>query len=350
MPDPFIQLDRRFEEYHADESPDSQAERSYLEAFLGREHGSTWIELLQKRLVVVLGEPGCGKTRELLAQHARLEPASFFLPLNRLVDEDVKNILDGEKARFFERWRKGNFEATFFLDAVDESKLKRDDDFYTALERVRKAVGSSLNRARFVISSRISEWRHLTDCERVRRCFGINQASSSHSSQDEARLPTGNASTTFPDQSPSHQDEDQQFPSVLVVKFLPLSRTQVERYASAFAVKDIPGFIAALDMGNTWRFARRPLDVRHLFAYWNAHRELSNLTNITEYMIGRLLAEVPNREKQDILTPEKAREGAELLYRRGWSIGQEQCPVFGRTHRSGVQPNSVIPGRQPSTQ
>jgi hypothetical protein len=33
----FIELDRRFEEYRTDETPENQAQRSYTDALLGRE-------------------------------------------------------------------------------------------------------------------------------------------------------------------------------------------------------------------------------------------------------------------------------------------------------------------------
>lgn len=97
MNDTFIELHRRFEEYGTDDTPESQAQRSYTAAFLGQEQGFSWDELLGHRLVVILGEPGSGKTRELKARHHRLHQASFFLPLDRLVSEDVDAILDDKE-------------------------------------------------------------------------------------------------------------------------------------------------------------------------------------------------------------------------------------------------------------
>ena len=88
MSETFIELDRRFAEYRTDETPENQAQRSYTDVLLGREGGMTWDELLRHRLVVILGEPGSGKTQELAAQHERLRAVSFFLPLDRLVSED----------------------------------------------------------------------------------------------------------------------------------------------------------------------------------------------------------------------------------------------------------------------
>ncbi len=76
--DQFIELDRRFTEYTPDESPERLAERSYLAAFQGKEPGISWDELLQHRLVVILGEPGSGKTLELRAQQQKHRLSHFF--------------------------------------------------------------------------------------------------------------------------------------------------------------------------------------------------------------------------------------------------------------------------------
>lgn len=71
-------------------------------------------------------------------------------------------------------------------------------------------------------------------------------------------------------------------------------------------------FTAALEENNAWAFAGRPLDVSFLYAYWNEKGHLSNLTDLSEYMVARLLAEVSNKEKLDALSPERVR-GAEYL-------------------------------------
>lgn len=313
MDNTFIELHRRFEECRVDESPDSLAQRSYSAALLGHEQGIAWNELLRNRLVVVLGEPGSGKTQELKARCCLSGPTSFFLRLDRLVSEDVSSILDAEEIRQFEKWKTGGDEATFFLDAVDESKLKQDDDFFIALERVKKAIGPALMRTKFVISSRISEWRPQTDREGVLQRLGVDQTFSKHPVPGKHRLPTGDNPAASPGKASEQPDKEGSAPSIMVVTLLPLSPSQVKLYASACGVRDPQGFISALEENNAWAFAGRPLDVGHLYAYWNDKGHLSSLTDLTEYMVERLLAEVANKEKQDLLTPAQAREGAEYL-------------------------------------
>ena len=313
MDNTFIELGRRFKEYRTDETPEILAQRSYAAAWFGHEQGIAWDELLQNRLVVILGEPGSGKTWELKAKCRRLRPTSFFLSLDRLVSEDISSILDEEEICQFEKWKTGDDEATFFLDAVDESKIQRDDDFFIALDRMKKAVGPSLMRSRFVISSRISEWRPQTDREGVLQRLGVDQTFSKYSAPNDQRLPTRRNSATSLGKATEQPNEEESAPPIMVVSLLPLVPSQVKNYASACGVRDPQGFISALEENNAWAFAGRPLDVSHLYAYWNDKGQLSSLTNLTEYMVDRLLAEVANKEKQDPLPPAQARLGAEYL-------------------------------------
>lgn len=305
----FIELDRRFEKYRTDETPENQAQRSYTDAFLGRKEGMAWDKLLQHRLVVILGEPGSGKTEELKAQQARQSSNSFFLELDRLVDEDVTSILDEGENRRFAKWKNGNSVITFFLDAVDESKIKRSDDFFTALDRMKKAVGPALGRSRFVISSRIWQWRPETDLDAVLQRLGVDPVV--RKSAENGRSPTGRNSQQSAEVE--GEKEKEKVPPIIVVTLLPLTPAQVEHYANAKGMQNPQEFIAALEQNNAWAFASRPFDVELLYAYWNEKWHLGNLTDLSEYMISKLLAEVPSREKEDALTPAQAREGAEYL-------------------------------------
>jgi hypothetical protein len=312
----FIELHRRFEEFQTGESRENLARRSYAASLSGGERGISWDELLQNRLVVILGEPGSGKTQELKARHRFMRSTrsfSFFLRLEQLVNEEVKFILNEDECRELEKWQAGDGDATFFLDAVDESKIRRHDDFMIALERVKKAMGSSLKRSRFVVSSRISEWRPQADQQIVLQCLGVAQASVGFTGfDDQTVLDKSSAVKSLGD---SLQKPDGKMPAkaLIVVTLLPLVPSQISFFARARGVCDPQEFISALAENNAWAFAGRPLDVSHLYTYWTAKGHLGNLTELTEYMIERLLAEVPNKEKQDPLTPQQARHGAECL-------------------------------------
>jgi hypothetical protein len=339
----YIELDRRFAEYTPKETPERLAERSYLAAFEGEHQGISWNELLQHRLIVILGEPGSGKTQELHAQQQKHSSSSFFLPLDRLVNEDVFSIFDDDEERRFNEWKSSIHDVTFFLDAVDESKIKQDNDFFTAIERVKKVVGSAMKRSRFVISSRISEWRPQSDRHGVIQRLGVVQNSRKPNSANDKHGFTSKPPITALKNTSGATSE---IPLIMVVTLLPLNAERIKRYVTARGVRNPQDFIDALHVNNAWAFAGRPLDVSHLYEYWNDKGQLSNLTDLSQYMIQRLLAEVANKEKQDPLTPEKARLGAELLaaaviFSRNLRI--RVADDNGLLDETMISPNAVLP-------
>jgi hypothetical protein len=163
----YIDLDRRFTELNSSDRPEGPALTSYLASSLGTTIGFGWDDLLKERIAVVLGEPGSGKTWELRHRCASMNSqgnCAFFIELERLVPGTVNDALAENDRTALVRWRKSDHSAHFFLDSVDERKILRQSDFYAALDQVRNGIGSEgFERAKFVISSRISEWRPETD-------------------------------------------------------------------------------------------------------------------------------------------------------------------------------------------
>ncbi|GAB5606491.1 NACHT domain-containing protein [Sideroxyarcus sp. TK5] len=278
--------------------------------FMEREQGVTWPELLKHRLVVILGEPGSGKSSELHAQHNQFHSRSLFFELHQLVTENLSDILDEVGKHRFNAWKQGRGEMTFFLDAVDESKIQRADDFFTALDRLKKAIGIAMPRARFVISSRISAWRPENDRVEVLRRFAVDPVTGRVEGRGTDGMQVGPAA---PKNSEVKQEKESEAKEIVVVALLPLSTSQVEKYSIEKNTNKCQAFIAALEESNAWAFAGRPLDVDLLHTYWNDKGQLGNLTALSEYMIAKLLEETHNRSNQEILNPKKIREGAEFL-------------------------------------
>ncbi|WP_183268989.1 hypothetical protein [Burkholderia pseudomallei] len=315
----FVELNRKFEVHRDEESADEAARRSYVGELVGRQYQHDWQSLLTHRLVVVLGEPGSGKSEELRAQHRR-DPDSFFLRLEQLVTEDIDTILSAEEIDRFNGWKNSSTSALFLLDAVDESKLKRDDDFIVALDRLSKSLGPARYRARLVISSRISEWRPQTDREAIRERFVVPV--------EGGTLNAGDA-------------------EVLVTTILPLTAEQVRLFAESRGIRDAQRFLDALGEHNAWPFAGRPLDVSNLYAYWQEKGTLSGLTALTAYMVKKLLAEVSNKEKGDPLTAERARSGAEYLAAAAVLCKNLKFQVPDDGHLSDqkrLSPELILPG------
>lgn len=248
-----------------------------------------WTELSKHRLVVVLGEQGSGKTWELRHQ-AELSSKNgrkgFFFSLDRLVETAELPFRDEDEKESFDDWYGGNAQAAFFLDSVDESKIRKTDDFYLALDRFRNAIGSSrLNRAWITISSRITEWLPEADYRAVR---------------DRLHLP-----------NPREKKEEK---SPQVVHILPLNEESVLKYASSqWGNDDGISFTEAIASACAFDFVRRPADVNDLFCYWKRHGRLGSLKETLSFVIDQQLDKSSSRNHSDPLSLERARAGAEYM-------------------------------------
>ena len=113
-----------------------------------------WPDILSRMRTVVLGEAKCGKTHEFKQQVANLNQQgklAFFLPLDQLYDNAVDEVLSHEEERSLSNWlQQPKNEAWFFLDAVDELKL-RDGSFNIALRKLRKVINQKISFAHVIV-------------------------------------------------------------------------------------------------------------------------------------------------------------------------------------------------------
>jgi len=203
-------------------------------------------------------------------------------------------FLINEQFELFKRWKRSSALAAFFLDSVDEAKFHQHSNFYTALDRFHNALGSdALSRARIFLSSRISEWQPGYDA------YEFNQ-----------RFPAPPLAARTEDRKNTGDDRDGQ--RLLVVQLDALDRKQVERFALGRGVADIGKFIDALDLNHAWEFARRPLDVSGLLAFWDDKGRLGSLTEIIEFDVRSKLQSRVGRDEYS-LSDEEGRTGAEWL-------------------------------------
>ncbi|MBI1817261.1 MAG: hypothetical protein HYR72_20000 [Deltaproteobacteria bacterium] len=291
IPD-FVELDRTFRPLHPATNPEEAAASSYTRTLPGLQPAIGWADLLKRRLVVVLGEPGSGKSWEFKHRATLEGQRAFYVRLDALTNECLEPVLGFSEYGRFRDWLGSRYEAMFFLDSVDEAKLRSSADFYRALDRFRHEIGTAnLTRAKIFISSRISQWEPESDAHEVLIQFGQRQRSKD--------IGSGQIAGGGTDAEP-----------IYVVHLQPLDQRQVEVFATAREVADVAAFIAALNTAHAWEFARRPIDVMDLVRFWLERGRLGSLTELIESGAERSLRET---RRGDPLSPKKAREGAQAL-------------------------------------
>ncbi|MDB5854818.1 MAG: hypothetical protein JWR22_2859 [Herminiimonas sp.] len=304
-----IDLRRTFSQ-HTDAATDS--DDSDWSQFLDQRQGrSTWTDLHDKPLLVVLGEAGIGKTIEFQSEVGRLREAgqlAFFIPLNQLSDsESWRLVLTGHDAEF-DAWAASDGPGYFFLDAVDEARLKSHADFEKALAVVQRALGSNLARARIAISSRVTDWstpgvRSAVD---ARLAKPIERALAARTAA-EAPLP-------LPDSSTVAVPALGAAPSVeaFVVGLDPLSNSEAHRCAAAFGLHGEDQFWTAVADGDYEFMATRPLDLRWMVVLWNQRRSLGTYRELIEANISNRLCEFNENYEAagEVVSVDQLRAGA----------------------------------------
>lgn len=321
----FIALDRRFRHLNLSGDQENAAFDSYTSGlFTNHDHHLSWSDLLSEDLVVILGEPGSGKTWELREQTKLLCNAgkfAFFIRLDAVLGRGIRATFTIEEQTRFDKWLTSRERGTLLLDSVDESKVRSHDDFANALELIRDKVGKARTRCSLIISSRISEWRPYLDQHEVLRLFPQQQ--------------------NHPDQ-PSKGKESSDSP-LKVVQILPLDHKQVKIFAQSRGVNDVDLFLEALDSQYAWEFARRPVDVTSLLNYWKHHGKLSTLSELVEFDITFKLSEMRDRE---FISAEQARLGAEMLAASVIFCRQFNIKISDDVHvplESGLNPVLCLP-------
>jgi hypothetical protein len=91
-PSGYIELNRRFSKLDASATPEAAELNGYLADSHGRRLVVDWEQLLNERIVVILGEPGSGKSWELRSRWdglRRRNNFAFLIELERVVSGSV---------------------------------------------------------------------------------------------------------------------------------------------------------------------------------------------------------------------------------------------------------------------
>lgn len=275
-----------------------------------------WSDLHDKPVVVVVGEAGIGKTIEFENQVARLQrqgKPAFFVSLNQVLDTDSWTRVVEDSASEYAAWQRSSDVGYFFLDAVDEARLRNHADFQKALSVIRADLRINMARLRVVISSRITDWAVENVRDAVRK-YVVSPIEAALRAAAAAEVQTSeDTKTGHVVQMPQETATERLDP--FVVSLDPLSRAQAERLAIAFQVVDAQEFWAAVDHGNYEFMATRPLDLEWMVRLWNDKHSLGTYSQLVEGNISNRLTEVnPSYQAAGAaLSLDQLRTGAEQL-------------------------------------
>jgi hypothetical protein len=283
----YIDLDRRF----LDVRPGVDLETvRRTRGFLGSSANDlTWEDLYKSRCIVVLGEAGTGKTWEFQEEAWRLTQKgefAFFVRLEYLLNSPISEAIDaGDRGRFSE-WQRSSGQAVFFLDSVDETKLREPQAYEQALNSFFHGFApTQIHRLTVFLSCRNSKWTHDVDDKTLRRGMFL----------------------------PPHDvvNKDAHL-SLRTVAFAPLDEAAVLKFAAGKGMSDGPAFYRAIIKAGVEDFATRPKDVEDLILYWREKGTIDSLSQVVLYSLEKLLRE-RRPDQPDPLSLEDARKGARAM-------------------------------------
>ena len=308
---PYINLSRRFRDLSKEElaEPEILASLNDLDYLPSLE----WPELLNHPRVLLLAEAGSGKTWEMKEQVKQLisdNKFAFFIPLESLTQDSLIDSLEAGTEASFNTWKsEGVSIAWFFLDAVDELKLKQGL-FERALNRFAKGIDGSLHRIHVIVSCRPTDWQPNFDMATFQSKLPfIPSLSKSMATAEELFIAPLDKSK----KNQQTKESNTKVEAVRSVALLPMSGRQVETLARGLGMKDPAAFINEINKQDAWIFARRPLDCSELIATWNSTGQLGNRCQQHEANVKIKLKDDPDRLDSGILSDDCARQGAEHL-------------------------------------
>jgi len=301
----YIELNRNFFPIKDNEK---DLEEAKIMSSFGYDKYINWEELLQKPRVIILAEPGTGKTEEFKAITNRLRSkgvAAFFCRVELLEELDILQALDIGTSEEFNNWLIGDQEGYFFLDSVDEAHLKGRSTFEIALRRFAEKMNEHKDRIKVFVTCRVSDWRPTIDLQLFQKHLPLPQPNNSKKGNESKEGIQVNR-----DDKPEKENEKEN----IIFKLLPLNDHQIKHFAKEKGIKNIKAFMEAIERENATMFAERPQDLLDLIEYWNSKDCFGRHAEMVEFNIRQKLKE--NDSDRDIWRPlslEEAFIGAERL-------------------------------------
>ena len=306
----YVDLERYFMPIKKDQELDLEVTRVWGKSIGG---WLDWNDLFNEWRVVLLAEASSGKTKEFENNAQKLlkdGKSAFFVSIEELADEGFEQALDPNAKNEFGKWKDGFEDGYFFLDSLDEARLNRKR-FNSALKKLAHTVSHSLNRTRIFISCRVSDWKGVEDELTIKQLLPVPDHTPPQANLNtEAALLDPIFKNHKTDLEIDKKDEDQT-PDLMIVRLVPLDEAQQKKLAQAVGIEDTSEFYHAIWQKGLESLAERPGDLIELAIYWKTYKKFGTLFEMTQHAVDQKLSEPdPFRPDNDVLTLERAREGA----------------------------------------
>jgi hypothetical protein len=294
-----------------------------------------WHDLQDARRVLILADPGAGKTFEALTRARKIGARgdkAFFIRIEA-IGPKFENAFEVGTAAEFETWLTSNDEAWFFLDSVDEAQLETPRALEDAIRLFGARIHEARERARIFITSREDAWQALTDRTLI-----------------EQHLPFGAPDDEDAEKSERADSEESAGDTVLkIFRLAPLKIDEIRLFAGYHGVSDINGFIDAIERGNLMPLAVRPFDLKALIRVWEADHALGSRLDVLRRLIELQLAPLAAPAAALKIDQAKARAGACALAATVTLTGKTIiCMPDGAMTADRVSPADVLPDWSPA--
>jgi hypothetical protein len=346
----YIPLDRRFVPF----DPKLQGERgdhSYGLGSMSGGPGKGWQEILAGGgCTVIIAEAGNGKTAELRHQASSLRAAgkaAFFAPLELLAGLALERSLEIGTADDLHAWKTGKDQGYFFLDAVDEAKLRDPRDFERAIRNFLEGIEALKERVTVVVSTRPHAWQAYADKALLVELLALPPARTEPERSSTRLGDDGEEEVEGPGAETGESDGTGSRPDVTVLQMAPLDAARVRIFARARGAADIDGFMRAIKRADADVFATRPADLPGLIKMWEETGRIGSYRDVVLNNIELKLAEENPAHRHYAIAADRAMEGAKLLaaavtFTKRTSILVPDQPVDDELKAISIDPQQVL--------
>ena len=319
--------------------PDSPADSDEQQFEAGFDYSSplTWEDIDKGYRSVVLAEAGAGKTCEMRARAKYVGTKgdyAFFIRIED-IENDFEQSFEVGDADSFQQWLVAPSDAWFYLDSVDEARLKNPTAFEKAIRRFSREIKNAQHRAHVCISSRPYAWRPHSDRQLIEQLLP---------------LPERRVEATGNDQEATDTSEPQVALDVFLLQ--PLDEEDIRQFAQRRSVKDVDGLIDDLKRKDLMDLAGRPFDLEGILDKWASEQTLGDSRrDLLHHNVTMRLKEShdPDRELRQPLNLAKARDGAMRLAAAVVLTGEAGIQVPDGVHtRPCIEAAAVLSDWEPA--